>query len=73
MMDNDYSIENLIKRFKLHLEIGKKELEERQRKHKEEYGSDLPKYGPDPEFHISEALLHICIEIEAIKIKLSSL
>ena len=66
-MNDDYSVENLVKRFKVHHEHALKEQKEREEKHMKEFGTPIPIYGPDAYFNLSLALMSICSEIIDIK------
>lgn len=66
-MENDYSLENLISRFGIHLDFYLKDKQEREQEYKQKFNKPMPKYGPDPDFIITKALLTICNEIKELK------
>lgn len=66
-MESKYDIDNLIKRFGIHLEYSLAEQKKHDDEYRKVYDSDPPKYGPDPDFYITKALISMCEEIKRLR------
>jgi hypothetical protein len=70
-MENEYDIDSLIKRFKIHLEYSVAEKKKQDDEYREKYAKEPPRYGPDPDFQITKALISMCEEIKKLRDSIS--